>query len=309
MKIIQLLLTFNPFVSRDPNLRCLQSGLCSSKENDKVNCENAEVTGANIHTELDNKYFNDISFKRSDCVVTLVALQKSIKTNGETLHFDPLRLFSRLIFTAERTDKFIDYFQYELTQEPTALFKDGFMRESHKSDVKNILLENTRIFENYPSSKIVVDGGALLHQVSLKKSCTYSEVIDQYFTYLSNNYGLCIVAFDGYGNGASTKDHEHRKRTKGILFPNIKTELKMIAYNNHNDFLSNDQNKAQFISFLANHLRGKGFTVHRSLNDADRLILKCAIELAAVGNVRTVIADDTDILVLNPMWLIFFCSH
>ena len=76
MKIIQLLLTFNPFVSRDPNLRCLQSGLCSSKENDKVNCENAEVTGANIHTELDNKYFNDISFKRSDCVATLVALQE-----------------------------------------------------------------------------------------------------------------------------------------------------------------------------------------------------------------------------------------
>ena len=126
---------------------------------------------------------------------------------------------------------------------------------------------------------------------------------------MSNNYGLCIVAFDGYGNGASTKDHEHRKRTKGILFPNIKTELKMIPYNNQNDFLSNDQNKAQFISFLANHLRGKGFTVHRSLNDADRLIVKCAIELAAVGNVRTVIADDTDILVLNPMWLIFFCSH
>ena len=74
VKIIQWLLTFNPFVSRDPNLPCLQSGLCSSKENDKVNCENAEVSGANIQKKLENKYFNDISFKRSDCVVTLVAL-------------------------------------------------------------------------------------------------------------------------------------------------------------------------------------------------------------------------------------------
>lgn len=94
-----------------------------------------------------------------------------------------------------------------------------------------------------------MDGGALLHQVSWKKSCTYSEVIDQYFTYLSNNYGLCIVVFDGYGNGPSTKDHEHRRRTKGILLPNIKTEFEMIAYNNQNDFLSMTKTKLNSYHF------------------------------------------------------------
>ena len=76
MKIIQWLLTFNPFVLTNSNVRYLQSGLSSSKEKDGVNCEDAEAIGANIQTKLDNKAFNDISFKKSNCVITLVALQK-----------------------------------------------------------------------------------------------------------------------------------------------------------------------------------------------------------------------------------------
>ena len=41
------------------------------------------------------------------------------------------------------------------------------MRESHKSDLKNIHnYINAHNFETYPASETVVDGGALLHQVS-----------------------------------------------------------------------------------------------------------------------------------------------
>ena len=57
-------------------------------------------------------------------------------------------------------------------------------------------------------------------------------------------------------------------------------------------------NKSQFISLLGNRLQTKSFIVHQSSNDADTLIVKYAIELALAGNVCTVIADDTDILVL-----------
>ena len=211
------------------NLRSLQSGLSSSKEKDGVNCEDAETIGAKIQTRLDNKAFNDISFKKSNCVITLVALQKSVKCKNEIVHFDPFRLFSRLISIAEQTKKIKENFKYELLQEPTSLFKDGFMRESHKSDLEKILIENVHNFETYPTSKIVVDGGAPLHQASWNKNCSYSEVIDQYRDYLQNNYGSCIVVFDGYGNGASTKDHEHRRRNKGMAFPYVKIELDVVA--------------------------------------------------------------------------------
>ena len=84
------------------------------------------------------------------------------------------------------------------------------MRKSQKSDLKNFLVENVHNFETYPASTIVVDEGALLHQVSWNKNCSYSEIIDQYCDYLKNYYGSCLVVFDGYENGASTKDHEHR---------------------------------------------------------------------------------------------------
>ena len=100
----------------------------------------------------------------------------------------------RLISVAGRTKTFEEYFKYELTQEPKSLFKDGFMRESHKSDLKNILIENAHNFETCPTSKIVVDGGALLYQVSWNKNCSYSEVIDQYCDYLQNSYGSCICS-------------------------------------------------------------------------------------------------------------------
>ena len=100
MKIIQWLLTFNPFVLTNSNLRYLQSGLSSSKEKDGVNCEDAETIGANIQAKLDNKAIN-VSFKKSNCYYSGV-------------HFDHLRLFSRLISIAEWTNKFKEYFEYKL---------------------------------------------------------------------------------------------------------------------------------------------------------------------------------------------------
>ena len=139
------------------------------------------------------------------------------------------------------------------------------MRESHKSDLKNILVENLLNFETYPGSKIVVDGGALLHQVSRNKNCSYNEVIDQHYgevideycDYLQNNYGSCIVVLDDYGNGANTKDQEHRRRNKGMTFTYVKTELNMFAHNKQNGFLLNQLSKSQFISLFGNRLQTK----------------------------------------------------
>ena len=44
------------------------------------------------------------------------------------------------------------------------------MRESHKSDLKNILTENVHDFETYPTSQIVANAGVPLHQVSWNKN-------------------------------------------------------------------------------------------------------------------------------------------
>ena len=60
--------------------------------------------------------------------------------------------------------------------------------------------------------------------------------------------------FHGYANGATTKDHEHRQRNKGMTFPYVKIELNIVAHNKQNCFLWNELNKSQFISLFGNPL-------------------------------------------------------
>ena len=72
--------------------------------------------------------------------------------------------------------------------------------------------------------------------------------------------------------------------------------------------MPNELNKSQFISLLGNRLQTKGFIVLQSSNDANELIVKCAVEINFTGNACTVIADDTDLLVQPRMIDIFLFS-
>ena len=72
--------------------------------------------------------------------------------------------------------------------------------------------------------------------------------------------------------------------------------------------MPNELNKSQFISLLGNRLQTKGFIVLQSSNDANELIVKCAVEINFAGNACTVIADDTDLLVQPRMIDIFLFS-
>ena len=83
-------------------------------------------------------------------------------------------------------------------------------------------------------------------------------------------------------------------------------ELDMVPHNKENDFLSNELNRSQFMSLLGNRLQVKSFVVHQSSkNNANTLIVECAIALVLAGNVSLVIADDPDILVL----LVHYFQH
>ena len=42
---------------------------------------------------------------------------------------------------------------------------------------------------------------------------TFKQVFYQYESFLMHRYGTCIVVFDGYVCGPTTKDHKHMVRT------------------------------------------------------------------------------------------------
>ena len=66
-----------------------------------------------------------------------------------------------------------DQFDYELTQEPTSLSNDQFMRKPNKSNLAKIVTQNVSSLESIPPSKVAIDGGALLHRVHWRKGMTY----------------------------------------------------------------------------------------------------------------------------------------
>jgi len=55
-----------------------------------------------------------------------------------------------------------------------------------------------------------MDGGCLLHKVKWMPRGSYHDVLEQYAHYVFSHYGNdVVIVFDGYCNGASTKDQEH----------------------------------------------------------------------------------------------------
>ena len=146
-------------------------------------------------------------------------------------------------------------------------------------------------------NKYVIDGGAFLHHVSWRSNISYQDVVRQYQSHLLTKYGRCTVVFDGYTS--STKDHEHDRRTKGGKgCADFVISENMLAHQSQNTFLSNDKNKMQFIDMLSKYLTDDGNIIIQCRDDADTSIVSNAIDFASFGHKVTVVADDTDILIL-----------
>ena len=116
----------------------------------------------------------------------------------------------------ERSDDLIQYFKYELTPEPTSLFKDQMVRKDNKASLLPSLVQPTcQQNDKYDESilNIVIDGDYLLRKVVWPKDGTYNDFLLRYLSYVSKKYGLTSIVFDGYSH-SSTKDHEHKRRER-----------------------------------------------------------------------------------------------
>ena len=159
-------------------------------------------------------------------------------------------------------------------------------------DVENDTIQSNR-------EVFVIDGGAFLHHVCWRAKATYGDVLKQYISYIQSRYSKSIVVFDGYMAGPSTKDHEHQRRNKGNkACGDFVIAENMDAHPSQHLFLSNEKNKTAFISLLTKCLSEEGYKVIQAKEDADTLIVSTAIEYAKSGFHVTVVAEDTDVLVM-----------
>ena len=120
-----------------------------------------------------------------------------------------------------------------------------------------------------------------------------------YGKYVQVKYRGATIVFDGYGNNSSTKDLEHLRRSlKTATCPDVKIKNQMQVIFNQHSFLSNDSNKMQLISLKTPKLEEDGAVVNRAANDAGTMIISAALELARDGNLVSVFANDTDVIIM-----------
>ena len=232
------------------------------------------------------------------------------------MYIDPLILFTRLSVIIQREGCVTDYFKYELTAEPTSLFKGGLMRKAVKSSLRNYILKRADGSKTSSSVSCVIDGGALLHKVKWTIGSTFEDVMKSYQDYIQarfsryhkarfsryhkarfSRYHNVYIVFDGYDDKLSIKATEHKRKSLQSTSPNVNFTENMILTTNRETFLNNHVNKDQFIKLLCKKLLQSGINTLQSKGDADVLIIKKAIEEATKYGVD-VVAEDTDILIL-----------
>ena len=313
-KLLQWFYQHEPFDVNEPNLKCIANGLVASHDDNKVNCDETESVGHAIQVKLDGVCIADAKIKRSQQIVTLDSLRNVVKIDKSPVQINPMLLFNRLIVLVDREENMGEKFAYELTPDPTSIFKDGMMRKPNKATLRNFLTKNIPQNEHPAALTCVIDGGALLHKVKWMTSKTFGEITRQYITYINDRYkahtNICVV-FDGYDDPNSTKAHEHARRM-GKTSSNANVIALMELTTNQELFLNNIQNKKNFLKLLGKELKQEGIAVKFSDGDADVLIVSTAIKHSSTGEVM-VVADDTDIVVLlmyhwkESLEEIYFC--
>ena len=187
-KLIQWFDTHEPFDGNEPLLKSLSSGITVA--DDSINCDDAEAVGMKIQQSLDNLVMNTAKIKRKERVKMLDMLKPGVTLHDEKVYIDPSILFSRLTAIVQKEDKVTKELFYELTQEPSALFKDGLMRNSQKSKLQHYILKSCSPVNSWHSNTCVVDGGALLHNVKWAPNKTYVDICGLYINYIRTNYGV-----------------------------------------------------------------------------------------------------------------------
>ena len=105
------------------------------------------------------------------------------------------------------------------------------------------------------------------------------------------------MVFDGYTQGASTKDMAHAQRRRNIPGRDVYFEPDMQLSEKKEDFLANVQNKQKFIDLVGTQMKKAGIVVVHAEGDADCLIANEALK-SAKEHATHVVGEDTDLLVL-----------
>ncbi|KAL8570759.1 hypothetical protein ACOMHN_006909 [Nucella lapillus] len=185
-----------------------------------------------------------------------------------------------------------------MTNLPCALFDaSGLPRLASKSTLAEYLWSSAKEDATLPNENInfVLDGGSLLHKLPWQRGSTYNQLAEMYAEFVARKYKKATIVFDGYSTQQTTKAATHVRRHGTSVQVNFTGD--MILQDTREKFLANPSNKQRFINLLSETLMKLGFQIHHAKDDADCLIVKTPLDVAA-SSTTVLIGEDTDLLVL-----------
>ncbi|KAG1683759.1 hypothetical protein GQR58_009762 [Nymphon striatum] len=122
----------------------------------------------------------------------------------------------------------------------------------------------------------VLDGGSLIHRFPWKRGTTFDKIVKTYLNYVKT-FNNPTVAFDGY-KSSSTKDITHQRRSNGAVGQKMLFTGNMTLRTKKEIFLSNPENKQNFIDVLCTKLEDNNVRTLKASDDADLLIAQKVLE-------------------------------
>lgn len=295
------------FSSHDPfpigeSIMSISTGVIGDE---KINCHQAYEIGMESIANIIGSNFKEIKFKRKNRVTPLKCTYSKVRIHDEDVPVNPDTIFRRISFFKKSDKDLKTYFEFELAPYPLSIFEERGMRKTRKSVFYELFdpltNENEEAYLNNPV--YVIDGGFLLHRVVWQSKETFTGILSKYVDYVKKYYnklGTTIV-FDGYPDDASmksTKTAERLRRKTKLSAANVAFDETMTATMSKEHFLSNDNNKRRLISMLRGKLESEGFLVKVAVEDADRLIVTTAIDIAQTSESVVIVGEDTDLIIL-----------
>ncbi|KAJ8890145.1 hypothetical protein PR048_009652 [Dryococelus australis] len=229
--------------------------------NNKVTTEK-DIIGRHMQEKLTGKLFRNVTMFKSDQAVTMQVLKKGIIIADETLHIDTHLPTQRMFvcFTLDKASKDArEYFSYELSTIPHSLF-DPRTQLMRKTDKSSLAIALYSMTVNQTKCSQTHE-----HTYFVLDGGAF---LHELAWFKSGTFGDIIRQYESY------VDMQYGKLT--IVLDGYLTRVKQSS---------------------VTHFQDKGYSVIYAHADADTLILKTALNIAKERHI-TVVADDTDILVL-----------
>ena len=130
----------------------------------------------------------------------------------------------------------------------------------------------------------VVDGGMLLQWIPWEGGQTFEGIFSTYVQFVQSRYNNCIVVFDGYDNGPTTKDSTHGRRTAGMVGTEVRFTKSSTFRGKKKTFLANPKNKQLLINMFSRKMNSEGIETSHAVADADLKIVLTAVHCLVKTN-------------------------